>query len=92
MLEEASSAEQLVTFSCPIHHTESFSFPQRYRKDNWLKVQRQSRNGSGKGSIEGNQVHKRRKVQVDSLGESSNQEVKSTGRTVLCSVRAAKMQ
>ena len=38
-----------------------FSFPPGYRKDSWLKVQRQSRNGSRKGSTEGNQIHKSRK-------------------------------
>ena len=72
--------------------TKLFSFPPGYRKDNWLKVQRQSRNGSRKGSTEGNQIHKSRKVQVENSGASSNQEVKSTGRTVLCYLRAAKMQ
>ena len=61
-----------MTFSCPIH-PKSFSFPQGYRKDNWLKVQRQSRNGSGKGSTEGNQIYQSRKVQVESSGASSNQ-------------------
>ena len=40
-------AEQLVTFSCGIHQ-KLFSFPQGYRKDNWLKAQRQSTNGSRK--------------------------------------------
>ena len=40
----------------------------------------------GKGSVEGNQIHKSRKVQVESSGTSSNQEVKSTGHMVLCSV------
>ena len=71
--------------------TKLFSFAQGYRKDTWLKVQCQSRNGSGKGSIEGSQIHKSRKVQVENSGASSNQEAKSTGRTVLCSVGAAKM-
>ena len=68
------------------------SFPQGYRKDNWLKVQRQSRNDLGKGSVEKNQIQKSRKVHVESSGVSSNQEVKSTGRTILCSVLAVKMQ
>ena len=68
--------------------TKLFSFPEGYRKHNQLKVQRQSRNGSEKGSIQGNQIHKSRKVQVESSGASSNQEVKSTGCMVLCAVPA----
>ena len=46
---------------------------------------------SGKGSIQGNKIHKSRKVQVESSGASCNQEVKSTGCMVLRSVQAAKM-
>ena len=94
-------AEQLVTFSCGIHQ-KLFSFPQGYRKDNWLKVQRQSTNGSRKlveGSnvnqrtVQGNQIHKilkSRKVDVESSDASSNQDAKSIGRTVLPGQRKCK--
>ena len=62
----SSSAEQLVTFFLSYSPLKLFSFPQGYRKDSWLKVQCQSRNGLGKDSIEGNQIYKSRKVHVES--------------------------
>ena len=74
------------------YSSRQFSFPQGYRKDNWLKVQLIQGTVQGNGSIEGNEIHKSRTVQVESSGASSNQEVKCAGRTVLCSVGAGKMQ
>ena len=86
------SVEQLVTFFLSYSPRNYSHFLKDIEKDNWLKVQRQSRNGLGKGSIEGSQIHKSRKVQVESSGASSSQEVKSTSCTILCSVSTAKMQ
>ena len=78
-----------MTFSCGIHQ-KLFSFPQGYRKNSWLKVQRQSTKGSGKIQFKGNQIHKSRKVHVESSDASSNQEAKSIGRTVLPGRRKCK--